>query len=281
MKNGQKMDGEPQKRRGIRVEADFANFVYTIINNKDIFLVDIDSKEPGGGAKVFLELTKIQKEKGLSGTIFLYSGSSSPNLFFLYMGMIPYEEDPVSKEMHPINEIETDYLNSFFPENVEKGKNAQRIIGKLQNNEPLSNEEKNILKYVLNEENKREEKPFLIDHTNIPDDELQKDLPRLLHLQNKKVSLLEGRCIPLILNDMRNSLEAKSERVVLESLGLTSFTMTETGSERLQQANINNTKFEAFKNFEHLNLPKYQRDELDDLNKQMLKSSKKPGLGQT
>lgn len=232
------------------------NFEWRVVKGKDIYLDSIDAK--GGGAAAFRELFIEYQKRELQGDIYLVTPGSGPNLFYLYMGMVPYETDPETKKKVSIADIQMDYVDTLLP-----NKNAHAALEAFEQGKDLSDEDKDLLKQILHQETAKRGGQLQPDHTLITDQELMDNKDLLLELKDKKISKMEGEFIPNVLKDMQDNIGKK--KVTLTSTGAQSFKMTEEGFKRAGEAIAKGEKIESFKNLEHLPMNPEQRKEFEQI----------------
>lgn len=217
---------------------------------KYIYLGNILSPEKGSGfgTRVMKCLVQLSYEKGYGGTVNLDAFYSS-HLYYLYMGMIPIERD-------------LDYISSYYPDLDKKVLNKFAECKNVTDLQKMGKYEIKHLISMLSSETKRNKDEI----TTLMLIENQKFL---LSLKNKKCSYLQTKFIPELLDVLERNIGEKYPDTS-GFLGV-SMTLSKEGKERWLKAIKDDTKFEAFKNFEHLR-PYMTKEQIEKLDKILIQN---------
>jgi len=164
------------------------------VKGQDIYLVNVDAHEPGGGTDAFRQLFQIRKDQNLSGDIFLHTHGGEPNLFYFYMGMVPYEADQTTNQRVPYTEtrIKEELIPSILKdmrENLETGEKRINLSGGGQAFMMTKAGFQRAKEAIAKNE---EIKPFkMFEHLPLTDDQ-KKELEQIMEAKNQLLSAQEN-----------------------------------------------------------------------------------------
>jgi hypothetical protein len=208
-----------------------------------IYLDYIASIGAGSGTRAMRCLVNMSIDSGFDGKITLQACYSS-HLFHLLMGMVPEERG-------------IDYVKYYY------GFMGPEALKELRNNNKLDSCSLNKLKEILSKEKNIPEQQITLK-------QILENRDFLLSLQEKKLSYIQNKFIPELLDILETSKDNK--RPDTSYLTDIPMVLSEEGKKRWKNAIALNEEFEPFRDFAHLR-PLMTQQQIKKLDKIFLRDT--------